>query len=211
LPPRWASSGGRPKENPLAKPDKETEIKLRLSSAEEGRRRLEASGFQAQGPRALEANSVFDQPDGTLRLQRCLLRLREYGGQSILTYKGPPEPGQHKVREELETRVADGVSLGTILHRLGYLVTFRYEKYRTEYHRPGEPGCAVLDETPIGHWLELEGPPDWIDRAAEALGFTPGDYVLDSYGSLYLQYCDQHGLEPGHMIFDKRAHSPAGE
>ncbi len=139
------------------------EIKLPLKTAEDGRARLEQAGFRAQGKRQLEANSVLDQPDGSLRMERCLLRLREYAGDSILTWKGPPEEGAHKVREEIETHVQDSVAFGKIMHRLGYLVTFRYEKYRTMYSREGEAGLAVLDETPIGNYLELEGEPEWID------------------------------------------------
>lgn len=146
---------------------------------------------------------MLDQPDGSLRMDRCLLRMREFAGDSILTWKGPPQNGPHKRREEIETHVKDSVAFGKIMHRLGYLVTFRYEKYRTEYRKPGEDGLAVIDETPIGVYLELEGEPDWIDATAAQLGFTQKDYVLDSYGSLYLQYCQRKGIAPGNMVFER--------
>ena len=31
-----------------------------------------------------------------------------------------------------------------------------------------EPGVIELDETPAGDFLELEGPPEWIDATAAA-------------------------------------------
>jgi adenylate cyclase class 2 len=182
---------------------KEVEIKLPLKSAEEGRARLEQAGFSAEGKRQFEANSVLDQPDGSLRMEKCLLRMREFAGDSILTYKGPPEEGVHKVREEIETHIQDSAAFGKILHRLGYLVTFRYEKWRTIYRKPGQEGLAVLDETPIGVYLELEGAPEWIDATAEDLGFGKEQYILDSYGSLYLQYCQRKGVSPGNMVFER--------
>ena len=66
---------------------------------------------------------------------------------------------------------------------------------------PGEPGVVTVDETPIGNFLELEGPAEWIDAKAAALGFTPSDYILESYGRLYLADCERRGVEPSNMVF----------
>ena len=84
---------------------------------------------------------------------------------------------------------------------LGYGPKFRYEKYRTEYLRPGEAGVAMLDETPIGNFLELEGPGPWIDATAREFGFRRTDYITSSYGALYLADCQLRGRKPGHMVF----------
>ena len=73
-----------------------------------------------------------------------------------------------------------------MLSRLDFIPTFRYEKFRTEYHRAGETGVATLDETPIGVYLELEGAPAWIDRSARRLGFAESDYSTASYYGLYV-------------------------
>lgn len=125
--------------------------------------------------------------------------MREYGGLRILTYKGPPEPGLHKSREEIETPVADSRATRELLGRLGYEVAFRYEKYRAEFSKEG--GVAVVDETPIGVFLELEGEPSWIDSRAGELGYGPEDYITASYGALYFAWCGEHGVEPSHMEF----------
>ena len=155
------------------------------------------------GSRAFEANIVFDTPLSELRSSGRLLRLREYRGRFILTYKGPALPGPHKVREELETEVAEGAQFQLLLERLGYAATFRYEKYRTELAREGEPGLAVVDETPIGAFIELEGPAEWIDKTAQELGYSADTYIKDSYGTLYRKHCEARGESPTHMVFDR--------
>lgn len=184
-------------------PGIETEIKIRLESGESAISRLEAAAFRIAHPRIFEANTVYDDADSTLRTQGRLLRIREVGDRTILTYKGPADRGKHKSREERETSVGDAQVAAVILDRLGFAQTFRYEKYRAEYERPGESGVVTLDETPIGWFMELEGPPDWIDRTAASLGFLESEYLTDSYGSLYLKYCEELGISPTNMVFIK--------
>ena len=183
--------------------DKETEVKLAVPSAEAARELLLCAGFAEVHERAFESNEVYDTPTGELRLGSQLLRLRDFRGEAILTFKGRPEPGTHKVRPEFETRVESAPALRLIFQALGYGLTFRYEKFRTTLHRASESGHALIDETPIGTFLELEGAPGWIDSTAAALGFTPEAYILLSYGSLYRQHCERLGIEPAHMVFER--------
>jgi adenylate cyclase, class 2 len=180
---------------------RETEIKLRIADAEAARELLERAGFQSDGTRTLEADTVFDTPAQVLRRGGRLLRVRRRGDQGILTFKGPATPGRHKDREELETPLRDPDNFTLILTRLGYQVSFRYEKYRTAYRRPGDPGIVTIDETPIGSFLELEGSGTWIDQTAAELGFSDPDYITDSYASLYLAWCRERKVTPGDMIF----------
>jgi len=176
----------------------ETEIKLRLADARQGLDRIALLGAEARTPRSFEWNEILD--NGELRASGGVLRLRQWAGTATLTYKGPSAEGaRHKTREEWETVVADLDAMRVILNRLGYLTVFRYEKYRTAFYLP--PGEIVLDETPIGCFLELEGPADWIDRTAARLGFDESSYVTASYGSLYLAHCLERGIAPTHMIW----------
>ena len=179
----------------------ETEIKLAVDDVKTARRKLRAAGFRVARPRVFEANMVFDRSKASLRRQRTLLRLREAGKTSTLTYKGPPIPGRHKSREEIETHVDDPAAMRTILERLGFRAEWRYEKYRTEYKLERGAGMATLDETPIGVYLELEGSPRWIDRMARVLGFKHEEYITASYGRLYLDYCKRRRLKPRDMVF----------
>jgi adenylate cyclase class 2 len=182
---------------------REIEIKLVVPNAEAAASLLEGAGFRVSEPRVFERNTVFDTPGQALRSAGALLRVREAGAAMILTYKGPAEEGsKYKSREEVDLRLADAGAMSAILDRLGYEPIFRYEKRRTEYRRDGELGVATLDETPIGVYLELEGDPEWIDRAAESLGFGEHDYVKASYGRLYLEWCASRGITPGHMTFE---------
>jgi adenylate cyclase class 2 len=180
----------------------ETEIKIPVKDgAEAARLLIEAHGYAAVGPRALQVDQVFDTPDGALKQSRRLLRVRSENEASILTYKGPPDAtSPHKSREELETSAENGSTLKQILDRLGFVPSFRYEKYRTTFRAQDEPGLVALDETPIGVYLELEGPGYWIDRTALRLGFTPRDYVTASYAALYRAFAASHGGPPD-MLF----------
>jgi adenylate cyclase, class 2 len=117
-----------------------------------------------------------------------------------------PGPARHKVREELELEVADAGALTRIFEALGMNGWFRYEKYRTTFRLPASASWAKgllieLDETPIGTFVELEGPPDAIDRAAGELGYSKRDHILENYLSLYVKACRAAGREPRDMLF----------
>jgi adenylate cyclase class 2 len=180
----------------------ETEVKIRLSNAAGVAGRLAGAGLKLSVARQFETNTLYDTTEQDLRTQGMILRLRQVGDKNVVTWKGPGAPGRHKSRAELETKVESIETLGQILGQLGYAASFRYEKFRTEFSDPANPaGTVTLDETPIGDFLELEGPGDWIDQTAKRLGFSEEDYVLDSYGRLYLADCERQGLQPGNMVF----------
>ncbi len=184
--------------------DRENEVKLAIANARTGRALLKRAGFRVCSPRVLETNIVFDTPECLLRFSGRLLRLRNAGRKATLTYKGPQDSSRHKSREEIETTVADSRAMAAIAGKIGFEPMFRYQKYRTEY-RKGRHGVATLDETPIGVFLELEGPPDWVDRVTAELGFTSSDQITESYGALYLDWCSRNGLQPGDMLFEGRS------
>ena len=179
----------------------ETEIKLAVKDARSTRRLLRQAGFVVFRPRVFEANTLFDTPELTLRTSSRLLRIRQAGRVATMTYKGVPETGKYKSREELELGIGNAAAMMSIVERLGYRRVFRYEKYRTEFHQPRRAGIAMLDETPVGVYLELEGTPHWIDLTARRLGFQESDYITASYGRVYLAWCAANGREPGDMTF----------
>ncbi|HXN47722.1 MAG TPA: class IV adenylate cyclase [Bryobacteraceae bacterium] len=186
-----------PKDASPSPAKKEVEIKLRLGSSAEGRRLLRKAGFRVEKRRVLERNVLFDTPGKALRQRGLVLRLRISGAHSLVTFKGPAERGKHKIRQEIEFELerGGGPRLVQVLEALGYRPAFRYEKYRTEYVLPtgsglaasavAHSGIAMLDETPVGVFLELEGPPRWIDRTARLLGFHEADYITASYAELH--------------------------
>ncbi|MDD5543395.1 MAG: class IV adenylate cyclase [Acidobacteriia bacterium] len=182
---------------------KETEIKLKVPDVSSLVSKLTGMSFAVSGDRNFEDNWVFDYPDFRLGNGLMLLRLRQVGGRTILTFKGPSEGDrQYKIREEIECTVSDASSIRAILLALGLREVFRYQKWRTEYRFSGQPeGHVLLDETPIGDYVELEGPPDWIDLTAQSLGYSARDYILKSYWALYLEDCAQKRVRPALMLF----------
>jgi adenylate cyclase, class 2 len=190
-------------------PRHETEIKLKISDARGIKRRILALEFRISEPRHLERNFLFDFADLHLRAMSSVIRLRLEGKCSLLTFKGPPVGSAvYKIRREIETEVQDGEHLREILESLGLREVFKYEKYRTTFaprrKSKGGSGLIVLDETPIGRFLELEGPKRWIDATARGLGYTRGDYITASYVSLYFARCQEGGKKPGNMVFNPR-------
>jgi adenylate cyclase class IV len=205
----------------------ETEIKLRIDDVDAFRRKLERLGalpVAGNNGSVHEWNVIFDTPQSDLAMRWQLLRIRtetparvSVRGEGasrrvLLTFKRPveqrkePAAKHHKVREELELEVADAGMLARIFEGLGMEGWFRYEKYRTTYQLPASVDWAKgllieLDETPIGTFVELEGLPEAIDRAAEELGFSLRDYILTNYLLLYLEDCKQKGIEPRDMVF----------
>ncbi len=165
---------------------KEIEIKFRITDLPALPRALKQAGFKQLTRSTHEMNSLYDLPGQRLRKRGELLRLRKYGETWVLTHKAKATTGRHKVRVELETRVENGPQMDAILRALGFAPTFRYEKYRAEWS--DGTGHVVLDETPIGNFGEIEGPPRWIDRTARALGIGQGDYITQTYAPMFFAW-----------------------
>jgi adenylate cyclase, class 2 len=178
----------------------EREVKLRFDSVEDARAALVTSDATPLRCRRLQEDYLLDDAAETLHHRRCVLRVRIEAGKSLVTFKGPVQVSTMKVREELETVVGDGDTMLRCFEHLGYRVWFRYQKYREEYAL-GDVTIAI-DETPVGVFVEVEGSEQGITDAARALGRGPGDYVVDSYHRLFLEYCRAQGLPATDMVFD---------
>jgi adenylate cyclase class 2 len=177
----------------------EVEIKFLIPDLKQLARKLRAAGFRVTQRRQHESNALYDLEGNPLRTRGELLRLRRYGKAWTLTHKGRGLAGRHKSRAEMETRVADGEQMDSILRALGFTPTFRYEKYRTGWS--DRRGHVLVDETPIGNVAEIEGPPEWIDRTAQALGVTPAEYITDSYAGMFFRWKARTGSPAEEMTF----------
>ena len=193
-------------------------------------KRLGARAAGGGRGRVHEWNIIFDTPQGDLAKHGQLLRIRTERPEAkskkskaalakrvLLTFKRPIGAGappsnsaqenrRHKMREEFELEVADAAVLTKIFESLGMRGWFRYEKHRTTFRLPRASRWAKgllieVDETPIGTFVELEGPPAAIDRAARELGFAQGDYIVKNYLALYVEECRRLGQEPQDMVF----------
>jgi adenylate cyclase class 2 len=189
-------------------PKPEIELKFPVSDPAALQSRLPQLGFQLETPRAFEHNTLYDTPARDLRNRTEILRIRQYGSTWTVTHKSidskqnQAQPSRYKVRIETETTVADGAALGHIFEQLGYTPAFTYEKYRTEWSHPNEPSAhLVVDETPIGTYAELEGPPAWIDRTVVELGIDPATCLTESYGKLFLDWKQRTGSPAENLSF----------
>ncbi len=164
----------------------ETEVKLRIPAVAPVGARLAAAGFTEATPAQAERSVLWDR-GGELRASGSALRLRQYAGETRLTWKGPKQPDPLlKIRPELETGVTDGAALEAILRALGYAPVMTLEKVRAVWTRADLVAC--LDETPFGCYLELEGEAPAIAAAMAALGLDPGQAEPRSYPELYQAY-----------------------
>lgn len=180
----------------------EQEVKFRLSSWEEGVRRLDAVGASLARPRHFESNQLFDFTDSRIAKRDSALRLRVVGDDAWLTWKGPHHgSGKIKQRREAETFLGDGRAFSVILEELGLEEQFRYEKYRAVYRWDDvEISC---DDTPIGAFLEIEGTPDRIAEAASQLDLDMGQAMNLSYPKLYELHRGENPGAPEFMVFPK--------
>lgn len=183
----------------------EIEVKFLFEDAAALRQRLLAAGFREETPRTFERNQLYDTPERRLREQTAILRVRQYGERWVVTHKCLPKnsdpAARHKHREETETAVADGEAMGRIFEQLGYAQAFVYEKWRTEY--ADGTGHCVIDETPIGFYAELEGPPEWIDATGQKLGVAAGEFLTLSYGRLFEQWRERTGSTARNLTFQE--------
>ncbi len=184
----------------------ECEIKLRVDSVQEGIDRIGRLPAQLERASRFEDNEIFDTAERRLAAAGCLLRLRVVDGRGLVTFKEPVTSALHaKVRAEVESEVGDPGAIRAIFLKSGFRRVWRYQKYRSDHAwvapDSGEALAISLDRTPIGTWLELEGPMDAIDRAAARMGFTRDDYVLDDYRSLHRAWIARRGEGASDMVF----------
>jgi adenylate cyclase class 2 len=179
----------------------EREIKLPYASPDAARAAVATLGATPLRPRRLQSDTLFDTPRPTLSPRGAVLRLRRDAERQFVTFKNPSDHPTLKVREEWETSVGDTRVIAAILKHLGFEPWFQYEKFREEFSY-GEVVLAI-DETPVGTYLEIEGTDAGIVSAAEALGRSRADYVLDSYRALFERDCAARKVPATHMLFPR--------
>jgi adenylate cyclase, class 2 len=181
----------------------EVEVKFEVDDREALIERLKSLGFVQVTEHTHEMNMLYDLPGGQLRQRGALLRVRQYGAKWTITYKDRNNirPGRHKSRREIETVVQDGQALSNILENVGFEPSFAYEKFRSEWS--DGTGHVVLDETPIGNFGEIEGPPPWIDEVAGRLGIPDDQYITSSYAELFVAWKRKTRSKAQQMLFSE--------
>lgn len=182
--------------------NREIEVKFHIDSAEKFLPRIIAAGAVLEQETRFERNLRWDDEKETLSKNHQVLRLRDNGGIFVLTFKSEKQNDKGLAdREEIETVVYDIENTKLILERLGYKIVFIYEKYRSIYHLNDTD--LFLDHTPIGDYIEIEGPDgDAIRRSAELLGFEWEKRIDKGYRNLFKSWKKQTGFQGRDMIFN---------
>jgi predicted adenylyl cyclase CyaB len=161
---------------------REVELKAVVDDFAGTRRALEKAGARLSFEGRL-SDRRYDVESRELTGRDEVLRVRRYmtaGSSKIyLDWKGPTETHDvYKIREEVSTLVEDFGSLEQILTRLGFIVAMEVDRDIVQYELGGAtirfesyPRMDVL--------VEVEGEPDCIEQAIEALGIARGLFNSD--------------------------------
>jgi adenylate cyclase class 2 len=179
----------------------EIEVKFIIDDLPAMRQRVLAMGAGCKTPRTYEVNALWDTPDRRLQQQECLLRLRS-DHRHVLTYKEPAPVVEQdfKVRHEYEVEVSDVATAQVLLEKLGFVPVWRYEKYRETFTYQGAE--ILLDDTPCGAFLEIEGPRETIRAIATILGLDFETRLTASYGEIFAAVCAAYKLQVPDMTFE---------
>ncbi len=201
----------------MAENGQEIEAKFYIRDLRRVEARLQDLGAQLVQPRVWEMNIRFDLPDGRLRAEGRVLRLRR-DTEARLTYKGAGTKEEGTLnREEIEFSVGNFEKAQQFLEALGYQKLVYYEKYRTTYKL--DETEIMLDEMPYGSFIEIEGEGlksirsvadrltlDWdaavgtsyvalFERLQKALKLSFSDLSFANFAGMDIQAADL-GVEP---------------
>ncbi len=159
---------------------REMELKAVVDDLAERRRMIEAAGAALSFEGKI-SDRRFDFASRELSGRDEVLRTRRYQStastRTYLDWKGPTEmQGAYKVRDEITAPVEDFDSLERILEKLGLRLTWEIEREIAQYQLAG---ATIRFETypRMDVLVEVEGEPDAIEAAIEALGLPRGTFT----------------------------------
>jgi adenylate cyclase class IV len=175
---------------------REIELKAVVPDWNDCRARLEAHGATLEFEGRL-ADRRFDTADRALAREDVVLRVRAYenasGAVAELGWKGPTryEDG-YKVRDELAVDTAAPERLATILSKLGYQVTRAIDRHIVQCTLHG--AVVRLERYPrMDDLIEVEGPPDAIERAIAVLGIPRQAFTSERLRDFATRYQTRTG------------------
>ncbi len=182
---------------------KEIEAKFLVRDLAAYQRKILRLGARCVRERMHERNVRFDTPEQGLAGRLQVLRLRR-DDRILLTYKAPGAGDERMERVEIEVQVSDFTRMRALLEALGYQVSLEYEKFRTNLLF-GDVHIS-LDETPLGAFVEIEGPHGLeIKEAAGRSGLEWSNRITDSYAELFNKASRSLGLAFRDLTFDNFA------
>lgn len=175
-------------QNLMSESNQEIEVKFYVRDLDRIITRLHDLEARLIQRRVLETNLRFDLPNGGLRSEGRVLRLRR-DTQARFTYKGPSTNEQGVLsRTEIEFTVGDFEKAKEFMEALGYQKLLYYDKYRTTYELQisEAPVHIMLDELPYGDFIEIEGENSEMIRAvSDQLNLDWDTAIGTSYTALF--------------------------
>jgi len=176
---------------------REVELKAVVDDLAGTRKLLEKAGAKLVFEGSL-SDRRYDVESRELLERDEVLRVRRYqtasSSKTYLDWKGPTEiQDVYKIREEISTLVEDFDSLEQILTRLGFIVTMEIDREVAQYELGG---ATIRFETypRMDVLVEVEGEPDTIEVAIEALGMPRGLFNSDRLTSFVGRFEQRTGV-----------------
>lgn len=134
--------------------------------------------------------TLFDFKDKRLSKHESLLRLRQEGSRTRLTYKKLVSKVGAKISEEIETEIKDGAAMVQVLSALGLQPKKGYplKKHRCSYVL-GKVHFEFDTFKQIPTYLEIEAPTKKVlEQVARGLGFSRHDLLPWGTSEVFKHY-----------------------
>jgi len=176
----------------------EVEVKAVCDDLSARRKQVERAGAKLTFEGRL-VDRRYDIESRELADRDEVLRVRRYetGGsaKTYLDWKGRTETrGAYKIREEISTLVDDFAAIEQILHKVGFIVAMEVDREIAQYELEG---AAIRFETypRMDVLVEVEGEPDAIERAIEALGMARGEFTSERLANFVSRFERRTGVK----------------
>jgi predicted adenylyl cyclase CyaB len=176
---------------------REVELKSVCDDLTGTRKRLEKAGANLTFEGKL-SDRRYDVESREITQRDEVLRVRRYeapgSSKTYLDWKGPTEiQDVYKVREEISTLVEDFESLEQILARLGFIIATEIDREIAQYTLGG---ATIRFETypRMDVLVEVEGEPESIEQAIEALGMSRGQFNSDRLPNFIARFEQRTGV-----------------
>jgi predicted adenylyl cyclase CyaB len=169
---------------------REVELKSVVADVDACRRRLDAAGARVTFDGRLE-DRRYDTADRRLSDADEVLRVRSYeepsARRAALDWKGPTRyENGYKVRDEISA-ATDAAPMTAILDRLGYTVIVEISRDVVQYEL-GDATVRFERYARMDTLVEVEGSPDGIERAIEALGMPRDGFTSDRFATFVARF-----------------------
>jgi predicted adenylyl cyclase CyaB len=161
---------------------REVELKAVVDDLAERKKKIEAAGASLSFEGKI-SDRRYDFASLELTGRDEVLRTRRYQSpastRTYLDWKGPTEMRDgYKMREEITSSVEDFGSLEKILEKLGLQLTWEIDRDISQYELAG---AVIRFETypRMDVLVEVEGEPDAIEAAIEAIGLSRGMFTSE--------------------------------